>query len=153
RVRRPIPLHALLLPNPRLQPRRLAALPPPSPARAGRLQTFKTRWQAAPILGSVVAPAPPSTGSPISEAPAMKLPRTILPFVLLCGLGMPAYAQPSPAGEWVGGYESNGNYVPLQARFKSEGDGLSATVDLPTRREAGVALTRVSFRSPDLHFE
>ena len=62
-------------------------------------------------------------------------------------------AQSSLAGEWVGGYEINGNYVPVNARFKLEDSAVSAMLDLPLFEEAGVALGQVRFVSPKLHFE
>ena len=61
--------------------------------------------------------------------------------------------QSSIAGEWIGGYELKGNYIPIKTQFKLEGNNLSATLDLPLREEAGVALNQVKYQSPSLHFE
>lgn len=77
----------------------------------------------------------------------------ILAWLLLLSSAIACAAQNSISGEWVGGYEINGNYVPINARFKSESSGISATLDLPTRRITGVALNQIRFLSPNLHFE
>src|SRR5262245_11701299 len=62
-------------------------------------------------------------------------------------------ANASPAGEWVGGYETSGNYVVMKGRFKAEGDGLSGTLDLPQIRLTNVAAKQVRYESPRFHFE
>jgi uncharacterized protein len=89
------------------------------------------------------------------EAQAMK--RFIIGVVcqiLVAGFGASACAaQSAIAGDWVGGYELRGNYTLIQVRFKSEGDGISATLDLPARRAMGIALNQVRFLSPNLRFE
>ncbi len=76
-------------------------------------------------------------------------------LILLAGLGVTSISAqtPSLAGEWVGGYELSGNYTPVKAHFKSEGNETKATFDFPMREENGVALSQVKFQSPNLHFE
>jgi pimeloyl-ACP methyl ester carboxylesterase len=84
----------------------------------------------------------------------MKRPMTIVPVLFfLCSSPTPAYAQPSPTGEWIGGYETNGNYVAMKGRFKAEAGALSGALDLPQLRERNVSLTQVRFAAPQLHFE
>jgi len=84
----------------------------------------------------------------------MKLPMTLVPVLfILWSLPTPAFGQPAPIGEWIGGYETNGNYVAMKARFKSEADALSGALDLPELRETTVALTQVRFAAPQVHFE
>src|SRR5262245_22864418 len=66
----------------------------------------------------------------------MKRPMTIVPVLFsLCSPPIPSQAQLSPAGEWAGGYEINGNSMPVKARSESAGGRLGATLDLPQRRE------------------
>src|SRR5262245_28692822 len=83
----------------------------------------------------------------------MKRALTIVPMLfLLCTV--PTSAQdPSPAGEWTGGYETNGNYVAMKARFKPEAGGLKGELDLPQLRESNVALAEVRFSAPQVRFE
>src|SRR5262245_44931445 len=84
----------------------------------------------------------------------MKRPMTIVPVLFfLCTSPTPAQDQPSPTGEWIGGYETNGNYVAMKARFSSEAGALGGTLDLPQLRETNVALTQVRFAAPQVRFE
>jgi pimeloyl-ACP methyl ester carboxylesterase len=85
----------------------------------------------------------------------VKLPTTIVPLMLLLyGLQARVYAsQPSPAGQWVGGYELGGTYTPIKAHLEVGTNELTATLDLPLREETGVALKKAGFQSPELHFE
>ena len=78
---------------------------------------------------------------------------------MICVLSFVAYGtssygqQSSLAGEWAGGYEIRGQYTPIRTRFSLEGAGIKGTMDLPFRRETGVALDQVRFLSPNLHLE
>src|SRR5688572_16996689 len=84
----------------------------------------------------------------------MKLPRVMaLSLLLLSAAGVPASAQPALPGEWIGGYETNGNYVAMKARFKAEAGALGGALDLPQLKETNVALTQVRFEAPQVHFE
>jgi hypothetical protein len=76
-----------------------------------------------------------------------------LSLLLLGATGIPASAQPALPGEWIGGYETNGNYVAMKARFKSEAGALRGALDLPQLRESNVALTQVRVAAPQVHFE
>ncbi|MGI8640479.1 MAG: alpha/beta hydrolase family protein [Pyrinomonadaceae bacterium] len=83
----------------------------------------------------------------------MKLLTAILTCLLILIGATVCAAQNSIAGEWVGGYEINGNYTPVKAHFKPEDSDIKATFDLPMREENGVALNQVRFQSPNLQFE
>src|SRR5262245_50671513 len=84
----------------------------------------------------------------------MKLSRAlVLSLLLLSARGVPASAQPALTGEWIGGYETNGNYVAMKARFKSEADAFSGGLDLPQLRETNVPVTQVRHAAPQVHFE
>src|SRR5262245_31325396 len=80
-------------------------------------------------------------------------PKMGLSLLLLSAAGAPASAQPALPGEWIGGYETNGNYVAVKARFKAEAGALSGALDLPQLRETNVALKQVRFSAPRAHFE
>jgi uncharacterized protein len=80
-------------------------------------------------------------------------PAMVLSLLLLSATGMPASAKPGLVGEWIGGYETNGNYVAMKAQFKSDADTLGGTLDLPQLRETNAALTQVRFTAPQVHFE
>jgi pimeloyl-ACP methyl ester carboxylesterase len=85
---------------------------------------------------------------------AMKLfPAMLLAVVLHSATGIPASGQPVLTGEWIGGYETNGNYIAMKARFKSEASTLSGALELPQLRETNVPLTQVRFTAPQVHFE
>src|SRR5262245_13304737 len=85
---------------------------------------------------------------------AMKLSLAIVLSALLpIATGVPAYAQPAPMGEWIGGYEFNGNYVAMKVRFKGEANALGGAIDLPQLRETNGTLTHFRFASPQFHFE
>src|SRR5262245_4847356 len=77
----------------------------------------------------------------------------VLSLFLLSPVGLPASAQPALVGEWIGGYECNGNYVTMKGRFKAEVGALSGALDLPQLRETTVALTQVRFGASRVHFE
>src|SRR5262249_17369918 len=78
---------------------------------------------------------------------------TIVPMLfLLCPVPTPPPAR-SPTGEWIGGYETNGNYVAMKARFKPEAGRLHGELDLPQLRETNVALAEVRFSAHQVRFE
>lgn len=84
----------------------------------------------------------------------MKLsPVVVLSLSLLSATDLPAYAQPALTGEWIGGYEFNGNYVAMKSRFKAEAGALRGALDLPQLRETNVALAQIRFAAPQVHFE
>jgi uncharacterized protein len=84
----------------------------------------------------------------------MKLPRAVaLSLLLLGAAGVPAPAQSALPGEWIGGYETNGNYVAMKARFKADAGALGGALDLPQLRATNVALAQVRFAAPQVHFE
>src|SRR5262245_61791545 len=83
----------------------------------------------------------------------MKRAMTIVPMLfLLCTVPTSAQDQ-SPTGEWIGGYEPNGNYVAMKARFKPDAGRLNGELDLPQLRATNVALTEVRFSAPQVRFE
>src|SRR5262245_10584734 len=83
----------------------------------------------------------------------MKRPMILVPVLfLVCTLPTSAQDQ-SPTGEWIGGYETNGNYVAMKARFKPEAGALKGELDLPQMRETKVALAEVHFAAPQVRFE
>src|SRR5262245_3879606 len=84
----------------------------------------------------------------------MKLsPAMVLSVLLLSASGIPASAQPSLPGEWIGGYEFNGNYIAMKGQFKLDSAALGGALDVPQLRETNVALTQVRFAAPQVHFE
>ncbi|HKA08618.1 MAG TPA: alpha/beta hydrolase [Gemmataceae bacterium] len=83
----------------------------------------------------------------------MKLSLSMVLSLLLSATGIPASAQPALTGEWIGGYETNGNYVAMMGRFKAESGALSGALDLPQLRETNVAVTQVRSAAPEVHFE
>src|SRR5262245_4772516 len=84
----------------------------------------------------------------------MKLfPTMALSLLLLGAAGLPASAQPALQGEWIGGYETNGNYVAMKAQFRLEAAALGGALDLPQLRETNVALTQVRYAAHQVHFQ
>ena len=81
------------------------------------------------------------------------IPGIICLFLVAGFAASESVAQSSPAGEWVGGYETPGNYVPVLVRFKSDADGIKGTIDAPTRRATNAALDKINFASGTFHFE
>jgi uncharacterized protein len=90
---------------------------------------------------------------PLKEVVMKLFPAMVLAVLLPSATGIPASAQPALPGEWIGGYETNGNYVAMKARFKAEAGTLSGALDLPQLRETNVTLTQVRFGAPRVHFE
>ncbi len=75
-------------------------------------------------------------------------------LTLVLGLGVSrSAAQSSLAGNWVGGYETSGNYIPISVRFDATGGNLTGAINAPTRRTAGAPLDKIEFTSPNVKFE
>jgi hypothetical protein len=67
-----------------------------------------------------------------------------------------ALAAPSPAvvGDWQGSLTTGGGSLRIVVHISADKDGnLTATMDSPDQGATGIAVTSVSFKDPDLHFE
>ncbi len=59
----------------------------------------------------------------------------------------------SPTGLWAGAIRIIGTELKILVTFKSQGDSLSATIDIPQQMALGLPLTNVTWHPPKIHFE
>jgi len=62
-------------------------------------------------------------------------------------------AQDLIAGYWEGVIAEQGKELRINVEFKRQGDGLTATIDIPDLYILDYKLTKVSFEAPKVHFE
>src|SRR5262245_42920409 len=53
-----------------------------------------------------------------------------------------AIAQEPLHGDWVGGVQLGSNWIFIQAHFKTQGNGLTGTLDIPRHNAVGLPLSR-----------
>ena len=84
----------------------------------------------------------------------MKTLSVVLPALLflLVVTASPLGAQ-SPDGPWVGSISVMGSELKIMVTFRTNGDSLSATIDIPQQMAIGLPLRNVSWRPPETHFE
>lgn len=63
------------------------------------------------------------------------------------------FAQAELVGHWEGAISILGRELIIHVDFKSSGDSLLATIDIPQQSAKGMGLHDVSFASPQIHFE
>ncbi|HKC66407.1 MAG TPA: alpha/beta fold hydrolase [Pyrinomonadaceae bacterium] len=74
-------------------------------------------------------------------------------FLLLCGFIMPSYAAQSPIdGYWEGVGKLPGDEFQIAVTFKTEAQGIKATIDIPDSGILGWSLTDVSTNAAKVHF-
>jgi len=74
-------------------------------------------------------------------------------FIALACLSLPLFAQASIKGTWEGAIQIQGIELSTVVTFASEGDELTATIDIPQQNARGLELKNVSFDDPRVHFE
>lgn len=78
----------------------------------------------------------------------------IIGAVLLCsGSSSELRAQGNIVGHWEGAISVMGQELTVAVDVKTEAGGLKASIDIPQQGAAGVALTKVSYAPPKVHFE
>jgi hypothetical protein len=74
-------------------------------------------------------------------------------FALMAGMGMVATA-PGVAGDWQGTLETPGGSLRVVVHISQDKDGkLSGAIDSPDQGASGIAITAITYKEPDLHFE
>jgi hypothetical protein len=72
-------------------------------------------------------------------------------LMLICAA--PLAAQSNIDGPWHGAISIGGMAIDINVRFASQGDSLSATIDVPQQGAQGLELKRVSRSGDSVHFE
>lgn len=81
----------------------------------------------------------------------MKHLRAILQAILL--LIAPIASSQSPDGPWVGAISVMGTEIKIMVTFTTNGDSVSASIDIPQQGAMGLPLRNVSWRPPRAHFD
>ena len=92
-------------------------------------------------------------GAPLSLRAffAKQSPGFLIAAMLLLPPGV-SFAQ-SPDGPWIGSISVAGTELNIMVTFASNGDSVSATIDIPQQMALGLALKNVSWKPPKTHFE
>src|SRR6266550_2836205 len=74
--------------------------------------------------------------------------------ILLCCLWASALiAQQTIQGEWTGGIDFGKEWQPTNFSFKTNAEGIAATLDFPEQNRIGLAANRVVFEPPHVRIE
>ncbi len=74
-------------------------------------------------------------------------------FALMLGSAMAAPA-PGVAGDWQGTLDTGGGTLRVVVHITQDKDGkLTGAIDSPDQGAAGIAITAITYKEPDLHFE
>lgn len=69
-------------------------------------------------------------------------------------LGMAPVPAPSVVGDWQGTLATGSSSLRVVLHVTQDSDGkLSGTIDSPDQGATGIAISSISFKPPDLHFE
>lgn len=79
--------------------------------------------------------------------------RTKIAVVLSFFLLQSAFPQSSVVGHWEGSIKIQGQELIIKVNFKSEPQGLSATIDIPQQKAKDLPLKEVRYQPPTVHFE
>lgn len=79
--------------------------------------------------------------------------RTGIFAFLIFSLGSPLWAQGQIEGHWEGGISVMGKELDMMVDFNTAKDSLTASIDIPQQGASGLALVKVSYTAPKVHFE
>lgn len=66
----------------------------------------------------------------------------------------PAASAPAVIGDWQGALDTGGGSLRVVLHVSQDKDGkLTGTIDSPDQGATGIAISSISFKQPDLHFE
>lgn len=83
----------------------------------------------------------------------MKINFVVHLFIFLVFLSSGTHAQSPIVGHWDGAISIMGGELKIAVDIKSEGDSLTATIDIPQQNAIGLPLKNVSYDPPKAHFE
>ncbi len=79
--------------------------------------------------------------------------RIALVVALAAPLALAEESAPAVGGRWAGSIDLPGVALGIEVTFAREGDGWSATIDIPMQNAAGLALRNVRVEGTKVHFE
>jgi len=86
----------------------------------------------------------------------LRVPGVVLALMLLTliVLASKAAAAPGIAGDWEGTIDAGGTTLHVVLHVVQDKDGkLSVAIDSPDQGASGIAITAITYKEPDLHFE
>jgi hypothetical protein len=82
------------------------------------------------------------------------LPLFLIPMLFMVLGSAVAATAPGVAGDWQGTLDTGGGTLRVVVHISQDKDGkLTGAIDSPDQGAAGIAITAITYKDPDLHFE